>query len=106
MSDIQFTCGNCDSVVRVVFPPIDMGSSRKTASCANCNQIHVLEMALWMELRAPKYKDKKWLNKAYSVEGRSMSEIGKMCGVTAMTIRKYLILHDIERRNVGQPREN
>jgi len=105
MSEVQFKCESCNGLVRVVFPLVELGGTKKTVSCSKCNQIYVLEMNLWMELSKPKYKDPQWLNKMYSVEGKSMNDIAKICGVSAMTIRKWLIKFEIPTRSVGQRNE-
>ncbi len=102
MSEIQFECEGCDSLVRMVFPIIETGGTKKSLVCKNCDHTYVLEMSLYMELQKPRYKDSSWLNMVYSVEGKSMDEISKICGVSAMTIRKWLIKHGIPTRSVGQ----
>lgn len=36
------------------------------------------------------YQSREWLFKKYIAEKKSVSEIAKMCGVSAMTINRYL----------------
>jgi len=86
----------------MVFPLIEMGGSTRTITCSDCNQQFVVEMNIWMQLNRPKYKDKDWLFRKYEIEGKSMQEIAKICGKSAMTIRDWLIRHEIPRRSVGQ----
>jgi hypothetical protein len=105
MSEVQFDCDGCSKLVRIVIPLIELGGSKKTVSCNNCSQMYVFEMSLWMELSTPKYKNKEWLFTKYIIEEKSMSEIARICGKSAMTIRKWLIKHDIPTRSVGQRRD-
>ena len=105
MSQVQFECENCSQLVKIVIPLIESGESKKTISCNQCDQMYVFEMNLWMELSTPKYKDRDWLFKKYIIEKKSMNEIAKICGKTAMTIRKWLIKHEIPTRPVGQTRK-
>ena len=102
VSEIKFECAECESSVRLVLPIIELGGSKKSITCTNCNQLYVFEMSIWMELSKPKYKDRKWLHRQYVIEEKSMSEIAKICGKSAMTIRDWLIRHEIPRRGTGQ----
>ncbi len=52
------------------------------------------------------YRNKDWLYNAYSVEGRSMADIGAEQGVTPMAIRDWLVKHDIATRPRGRRKED
>jgi len=36
------------------------------------------------------YQSKEWLHRRYAVQKKTVTEIGKECGVSAMTIQRYL----------------
>jgi DNA-directed RNA polymerase specialized sigma subunit len=36
------------------------------------------------------YQSKEWLQRRYIVQKKTVTEIGKECGVSAMTIQRYL----------------
>ena len=36
------------------------------------------------------YQSKDWLYRRYTVQKKTVTEIGKECGVSAMTIQRYL----------------
>ena len=36
------------------------------------------------------HRDKRWLNLQYNVKGKTHRQIGKMCGVTEGTVRKWI----------------
>jgi DNA-directed RNA polymerase specialized sigma subunit len=36
------------------------------------------------------YQSKEWLHRRYIVQKKTVTEIGKECGVSAMTIQRYL----------------
>ena len=36
------------------------------------------------------YQSKEWLHRRYVVQKKTVTEIGKECGVSAMTIQRYL----------------
>ena len=101
MAEIDFECPECQQIVRLAWRITSMGGDKKTFTCQQCNQFFVFEYNLWMQVNRPKYRDKEWLRQKYWDERLSMDAIGKECGVTAMTIRDWLIKHDIERRLKG-----
>ena len=37
------------------------------------------------------YQSKDWLYRRYIVQKKTVTEIGKECGVSAMTIQRYLV---------------
>jgi len=41
------------------------------------------------------YKSKDWMYRRYVVQKKTMEEISKECGVTVMTIHRYLKEHGI-----------
>ena len=43
-----------------------------------------------------------WMRTKYIDEELSMQEIGDICGVSAMTIRDWLLRHNIQTRGRGQ----
>jgi len=43
-----------------------------------------------------------WMKGKYTDEELSMQEIADICGVSAMTIRDWLLRHNIETRGRGQ----
>jgi len=47
------------------------------------------------------YKDGGWLHKMYREEGKTMSELGLICGVTPMCINNWLKRHNIQTRSTG-----
>ena len=51
------------------------------------------------------YRNKDWLNNAYTVEGRSMADIAAEQGVTPMAINNWLAKHEIATRPRGRPKE-
>lgn len=50
----------------------------------------------------PLYRDPQWLSDAYEGEGRTMADIARQFGVSAMTIHGWLKKHGIESRPRGR----
>jgi DNA-directed RNA polymerase specialized sigma subunit len=44
------------------------------------------------------YQSKDWLYRRYVVQKKTVTEIGKECGVSAMTIQRYLEQFQLIRR--------
>tara|TARA_A200000159_G_scaffold113478_1_gene106580 strand:- start:3683 stop:3976 length:294 start_codon:yes stop_codon:yes gene_type:complete len=51
------------------------------------------------------YRDKDWLNDAYTKQGMSMQTIADMFGITPMAIYKWLKKFDIPTRKRGRVKE-
>jgi len=45
------------------------------------------------------YRDPAYLRLAYWARGQSMEEIARVCGVGSTTVRRWMVRHDIERRD-------
>jgi DNA-directed RNA polymerase specialized sigma subunit len=44
------------------------------------------------------YQSKDWLYRRYIVQKKTVTEIGKECGVSAMTIQRYLEKFELMRK--------
>ena len=44
------------------------------------------------------YQSKEWLFRRYIVQKKTVTEIGKECGVSAMTIQRYLDLFGLIKK--------
>lgn len=44
------------------------------------------------------YESKAWLNDQFKVQGRTKAQIAATCGVSEMTIRRWLLHHKITTR--------
>tara|TARA_R100001443_G_scaffold49985_2_gene62280 strand:+ start:1788 stop:2072 length:285 start_codon:yes stop_codon:yes gene_type:complete len=51
------------------------------------------------------YRSEEWLTAVYHGEGKTLKEIGDMCGVSPMTINQWLVKHGITSRPRGRRRE-
>lgn len=71
--------------------------------CQYCETPTVISLTI-QKPPSQDYKDKDWLEIEYTVNRRTMSQIGDMCGVSAMTIYQWLKRHGIETRKRGQKR--
>ena len=71
--------------------------------CEVCEEIFILDFTIRRIPNESLYKDELWLNNAYGVEGRTIADIARDCGVTPMTIWGWLNKHGIETRSRGRP---
>lgn len=92
MSDLDGTMKNITKVIDTL---------TTVAECENCGKGTVLALAIQKPPNQD-YRDKDWLEIQYKVNGRSMAQIGEMCGVSAMTIYQWLKRHGIETRKRGR----
>ena len=92
MSDLDGTMRN---IVKVV------DTLTTVAECENCGETTAITISVQKPPNQD-YRDKDWLEIQYTVNGRSMAQIGEMCGVTAMTIYQWLKRHGIGTRRRGR----
>ena len=52
----------------------------------------------------PRYRDEQWLREQYWDEYKTTDEIGQECGVSPSTVRRWMIKHDIDRRDPSEAR--
>ena len=94
MSDLDESLQNITKVIDTL---------TTVAECEHCGKGTVLTLAIQKPPNQD-YRDKDWLETEYTVNRRTMSQIGEMCGVSAMTIYGWLKRHGIETRKRGQNR--
>ncbi len=74
----------------------------KTMTCGTCNELVRFDYVILPVYRKNMYRNRNWLNQKYTIEQKTMSEIGDMCGKSAMTIRDWLQRHEIPIRSRGR----
>mgnify|MGYP003120308310 FL=1 len=92
MSDLDGTMKNITKVIDTLTTVVE---------CEHCGRGTVLALTIQKPPNQD-YRDKDWLQAHYTVNCRSMAEIGEMCGVTPMTIYQWLKRHGIETRKRGR----
>ena len=101
MATIATACVSCKKEFSIRIDKIKHGKNNKTYQCINCYQVNIFEYQLTLEKGNKLYKNKDWLKNKYHDENLNMSEIGNICGVSAMTIRDWLNKHDLSVRPRG-----
>lgn len=48
------------------------------------------------------YRSRDWLADAYHTKEMTLAEIGRLCGVSPMTINQWLVKHNIPSRSRGR----
>ena len=48
------------------------------------------------------YRNRDWLADAYHTKEMTLAEIGRLCGVSPMTINQWLVKHNIPSRSRGR----
>lgn len=51
------------------------------------------------------YRNKDWLEEEYTRKGKTLQQIGNMCGVSPMTINQWVVKHNIASRPRGRRQE-
>jgi hypothetical protein len=73
------------------------------ATCGQCRYTNEIRVSVHPPpADEERYREHDWLNEQYTNKGRTMSDIGEGCGVSAMTIYQWLKKHGIETRRRGQ----
>jgi transcription elongation factor Elf1 len=102
MSVVEFTCPHCNDVVKLQLMNLQMMvTDKKTVTCRSCNGKVTFEYLIRPKYDRAMYKNKEWLEDQYIVQKKTMSEIGDLCGKSAMTIRDWLRRHGIPTRTRG-----
>jgi hypothetical protein len=96
LSRLQVKCHTCMREQVTVFT-----DAREPVywECVECGSPHVSEIVT-RPLNDKRYKSATWLKRQY--EECTIREIATMCGVSDMTIFKWLKKHDIETRGRGK----
>ena len=100
-----YKCQYCGQMSNFTLPNITrvIDTLTTVVECEHCEKDTVLALAIQKPPNQD-YRDKDWLEIEYTVNRRTMSQIGEMCGVSAMTIYGWLKRHGIETRKRGQKR--
>jgi transcription elongation factor Elf1 len=105
MSTVEFDCPHCNSTMQLQLINLETGvSDKKTITCKSCKERVTFEYQIKPLYQRSMYKNKEWLEDQYVVKKRTMSEIGDICGKSAMTIRDWLKRLGIPARARG-PRD-
>ena len=105
MSTVEFDCPHCNSTMQLQLINLQTGASdKKTMTCNSCKERVTFEYQIKPLYQRSMYKNKEWLEDQYVVKKRTMSEIGDICGKSAMTIRDWLKRLGIPARTRG-PRD-
>lgn len=87
-------------IYSVILDEVQIGSNRFVIPTESGDV--VLNIQATLQSDGDKYRDRDWLANQYSVENKTMKEIGDMCGVSPMTINLWLKKHNIPTRSRGQ----
>lgn len=101
MAYVEIACPKCLNEVTFVPTAPLSDSSIRTLSCRGCNSYVEFEYSIRIIVDKPLYRDRNWLHEQYIINGKSMSAIGKMCNVSAMTIRWWMQTYEIPARGRG-----
>ena len=102
VTSIELVCPGCEGeVLYNPTAPLE-GSNEKTISCRNCGSYVAFEYSIRVVEDRPMYRERDWLYEQYVIKKKSMAAVGKMCGVSAMTIRGWIQNHGIQARSRGQ----
>tara|TARA_Y100000746_G_C15446821_1_gene425351 strand:- start:1187 stop:1513 length:327 start_codon:yes stop_codon:yes gene_type:complete len=102
---INANCPSCEHPFSISIETLKIGGEKKTRLCENCGQYIKFEYKLNMASTRKKdrlYLREDWMRRKYLDEGKTMQEIADICGVSAMTIRNWLVEHNIHTRGRGQ----
>ena len=102
MNIISTQCPQCNFPLNVRIDSLEPGSHNKSYICEKCWEVVIFEYKLGLEKAKTFYRDPIWMRKKYLEEGQTMKQIADICGCTPMTIRDWLIRHDIQTRNRGE----
>ena len=105
MAGLEIECPSCKADVH--FLPLQSleGSDEKTLSCRGCGSYVAFEYSIRTVEDRPLYRDRDWLYEQYIIQKKSMSAVGKLCGVSAMTIRGWIKNHGLSARSRGQKKQ-
>ena len=103
---IEITCPKClnDLTFAPTAPLVD--SDIRTLSCKGCKSYVEFEYSIRKVVDEPLYRNQNWLHQQYILNGKSMAAIGKMCNVSAMTVREWLRTHGIPARGRGMKKKS
>lgn len=99
---IQANCPSCDHEFTIRLDSIEAGTHNKTYTCISCAERVRFQYNLSMTTGKRLYVNSSWMRNQYLDQGKTMQEIAEICGVTAMTIRDWLIKHNIPTRSRGE----
>ena len=77
-----------------------LGKHRIEAEIDGCKV--VLDIEYQLADKVAHYQDKEWLVDNYVVNGLTMAELARTCGVSPMTIHLWLTKHEIPTRPRGR----
>ena len=101
MATILANCIHCSTEFNIIIDELKSGFVTKTYECASCWEYNVFEYRLRSDQVKKHYRDREWLDKKYNSELLTLQQIAELCGCTAMTIRDWMIRHDLETRDPG-----
>ena len=105
MATVEFTCPHCNEMMKLQMINLQTSTlDKKTMTCNSCNELVTFEYHIKPLYQRLMYRNKEWLEEQYVVKRRTMSEIGDLCGKSAMTIREWLKRLGIPARTRG-PRD-
>ena len=85
--------------MQIVLSDIEIGENRRTITVKG--ELYKVFVSLQPASNKGMHRDYEWLRTEYVDNGKTMAEIGAMCGVTPMAINSWLNKHNIETRSRG-----
>lgn len=87
-------------MVNITLKDIELGENNKVIEIDG--EEYNVSVALYPSSNKGLHREEAWLRTEYVDKGKTMAEIGAMCGVTAMAVNAWLNKHNIETRARGQ----
>ena len=109
MSILNGRCPSCEHPFELALIELKVGGEKKTRLCEKCDQYIRFEYKLHMASTSKSsrlYVKEDWMRKKYLEEKKTMQEIANICGVSSMTIRNWLVNHNIETRDRGHQKRD
>ena len=86
--------------MQIVLKDIELGENSKVIEIDG--EEYNVSVGLYPSSNKGLHREEAWLRTEYVDNGKTMAEIGAMCGVTAMAINAWLNKHGITTRPRGQ----
>lgn len=106
MAVLSANCVHCSTEFNILIEELKPGLVTKTYECEYCWKYNVFEYRLRSDEVIKKYKDRDWLDKKYNSELLTLQQIADICGCTSMTIRDWMIRHQLPTRDPGHRHSN
>ena len=87
-------------MVNITLKDIELGENSKVIE--NDGEEYNVSVGFYPSSNKGLHREEAWLRTEYVDNGKTMAEIGAMCGVTAMAVNAWLNKHGITTRPRGQ----